>query len=84
MSLAAFLHSVAISLSSVLTPASLVKRLITMSIAASESFTFSSLRPCASSCFGTRNFFAISSFSSSVYPEMRMISILSCSAHGIV
>ena len=82
--LATFLHILPIVLSKFLTPASLVYESIISLITSSSIFIKSASKACSFNCFGSKYFLTIFSFSSSIYPDTSIISILSNSGLGIV
>ncbi len=81
---AAFLTNLPIFLSKLLTPDSLVYLSIISFIAFSEILTCFSLSPCSFNCFLIKYFSAMFFFSTSVYPEISITSILSKSGPGMV
>ena len=83
ISLTTFLHSLAIVRSNCLTPDSLVYLLIIYLITSSSIVIKPLARPFSLICFFNIYLLTISNFSSSIYPSMSIISILSSRGLGI-
>ena len=81
---AAWRHSVSICFFSPRTPDSIVYSLIISRMASSVTFRFCFFNPMTDMAFGSRYFFAISNFSTAVYPGNEITSIRFNSGSGIV